>query len=171
MADILFIVPNDLKRLTVVNGSVDADSFVQYVQIAQDIHLETYLGTSLFEKLKDLIRDNEIGLTENIDYLNLLTNYVKQVTIHWAMVEYLPYAAYTVSNQGVYKHSSETSETVDKGEVDFLLEKQRQTAQHYTRRMIDFLCANQTLYPEYFQSQNNGDVSPNQDTGFMGWEI
>ncbi len=43
--------------------------------------------------------------------------------IHWAMVEYLPFAAYTIANKGVYKHNSENATNVEKVEIDFLIEK------------------------------------------------
>ena len=48
------------------------------------------------------------------------------------MVEYLPFASYTIANKGMYKHGSENSETVSKNEVDFLIEKQRNIAQSHT---------------------------------------
>ena len=90
--------------------------------------------------------------------------------IHWAMVEYLPFAAYTIANKGVYKHESENSQTVDKVEVDFLVEKQRQIAQHYTQRFIDYICFNMNSFPEY-NSNSNGDMYPKTDNNFTGWVL
>ncbi len=45
--------------------------------------------------------------------------------IHFAMVEYLPFAAYSISNGGVYKHNAENSQIANKEEVDFLIQKER----------------------------------------------
>ena len=47
--------------------------------------------------------------------------------IWWAQVSYLPYAAYQIKNGGVFKHTSENSEGVTKEEIDYLLEKERDT--------------------------------------------
>ena len=128
MAQALFINRKDLVKFTAMNGNVDTDSFIQYVKIAQDIHVQNYIGTDLYNKIQaDIISSSLTG-----DYLSLVTDYIKPMLIHWAMVEYLPFAAYTVSNKGVYKHSSENSENVSKDEVDFLIEKERNTAQYYT---------------------------------------
>ena len=105
MAEVLLIERADLVKFTVVDGNVDTDRFIQFIKIAQDIHIQSYLGTDLLNKLK---ADIEVG-TLSGNYLSLLENFVKPMLIHWAMVEYLPFAAYTVANKGVYKHTSENS--------------------------------------------------------------
>ena len=166
----IFITANDLKRYTVLNGNVDNDKFMQFIEIAQDIHIQNYLGTDLYEKLQTIILNSTINNVVNADYKYLLDTYVKSMLVHWAMVEYLPYAAYTVANGGVYKHSSETSQSVDKNEVDFLIEKQRNTAEHYTRRFIDYMCFNSATYPEY-NSNSNGDMYPDKKSNFGGWVL
>ena len=84
------------------------------------------------------------------------------------MVEYLPFAAYTIANKGVFKHNSENSTNVEKTEVDFLIEKERDIAQHYTNRFIDYMCFKQELYPEY-NTNSNGDMYPDNDANFVGW--
>jgi len=170
MSKAIFITANDLKRYTVLSGNVDNDKFMQFIEIAQDLHIQNYLGTDLYEKLQSLIIANTINEVVNAKYKSLLTTYVKPMTVHWAMVEFLPYAAYTVANGGVYKHTSETSQSVDKNEVDFLMEKQRNTAEHYTRRFIDYMCFNSATYPEY-NSNSNGDMYPDKTSDFGGWVL
>ena len=164
MAESLLITRTDVVKFTAVNGNVDTDKFIQFVKIAQDVHIQSILGTDLLNKIKSDIAANTLANP----YLSLLTTYVKPMLIHWAMVEYLPFAAYTIANKGVYKHESENSQTVDKVEVDFLVEKQRQIAQHYTQRFIDYICFNMNSFPEY-NSNSNGDMYPKTDNNFTGW--
>jgi len=166
MAEALLITRDDLVRYTAVNGNVDTDKFIQFIKISQDIHIQGYLGTDLLNKIKADITAGT--LTGN--YQSLVVNYVKPMLIHWAMVEYLPFAAYTIANKGVYKHNSENSTNVEKNEIDFIIEKERQIAQHYTQRFIDYMSFNQNLFPEY-NSNSNGDMYPNTDTNFTGWVI
>ncbi len=164
MAEALLITRTDIVKFTAVNGNVDTDKFIQFVKIAQDVHVQSILGTDLLNRIKaDIVASTLSG-----NYLSLLTNYVKPMLIHWAMVEYLPFAAYTIANKGVYKHESENSTTVDKVEVDFLIEKQRQIAQHYTQRFVDYMSFNMNLFPEY-NSNSNGDMYPRTDNNFIGW--
>ncbi len=166
MATALFITRNDLVRYTALNGNVDTDKFIQFVKIAQDLHIQNYLGTDLFDKISQDIIDSD--LTGN--YLTLVNTYVKPMVIHWAMVEYLPFASYTISNKGVYKHTSENSDGVPKNEVDFLIEKERDLAQYYTERFISYMSFNQDIFPEY-TSNSNGDVYPDKDASFEGWVL
>jgi hypothetical protein len=166
MAEALLITRKDVVKFTAMNGNVDTDKFIQYVKIAQDIHVQNYLGTDLFEAIQTKIT----GSTLTGDYLTLVNDWVKPALIHWAMVEYLPYAAYSISNKGVFKHGSENAENASKEEIDFLMEKERNTAQYYTDRLINHLSFNNSKYPEY-NSNNNEDVSPDRNANFEGWVL
>jgi hypothetical protein len=166
MAQALFISRDDIIKFTVLNGNIDTDKFIQFIKIAQDVHIQNYLGTRLFNRLNDDIVNDD--LTQ--PYSDLLTTYIKPMLIHWAMVEFLPYAAYTVANKGVFKHNSENSTNVDKNEIDFLIAKERDVAQSYTNRFIDYMCFNQVSFPEY-NANSNADVFPDKDANFTGWVI
>ena len=86
------------------------------------------------------------------------------------MVEYLPFANFRIANKGVFKRTSENAEGVTKEEIDYLLEKERNTAQYYTDRLIDYLSFNAgSKFPEYY-TNNNEDVYPDKDI-FGGWVI
>ena len=39
MAEALLITRNDIVRFTALNGNVDTDKFIQFIKIAQDIHI------------------------------------------------------------------------------------------------------------------------------------
>jgi hypothetical protein len=245
MAEALLITRNDVVKFTAMNGNVDTDNFIQYVKIAQDIHIQNFLGTDLLQKLQaEIILANSgiptaitltnagtgyttatgvtttggtgTGLTLDItdtgglitdadidtagtgykvndvividggnddaeisidtlysiptDYNNLLVTYVKPMLIHWAMVEYLPFAAYTIANKGVYKHNSENATNVEKVEIDFLIEKERSIAQHYTERFIEHISFNNDKFPEY-NSNSNGDMYPDTNNNYQGWYL
>ena len=162
----LFISRDDIVKFTVLNGNIDTDKFIQFIKIAQDIHIQNYLGTRLFNRLNDDIVNDD--LTQ--PYSDLLSTYIKPMLIHWAMVEFLPYAAYTVANKGVFKHSSENSSNVEKNEIDFLIAKERDVAQSYTNRFIDFMCFNQVDFPEY-NANSNADVFPDKSADFTSWVL
>lgn len=166
MAIALFIKPIDIKRNTIIDGNVDVDKFIQFIKIAQQIHVRNYLGSDLYNKISnDIIGDTLTG-----DYLSLVNTYIQPMLIHFAMVDYLPFAAYQVKNGGVFKHSSENSETVSKNEVDYLVNKEREFAEYYTRRFIDYMANNQNLFPEY-TSNSNEDINPDKDATFNGWVL
>lgn len=164
MAQALFVSRDEIVKFTALNGNIDTDNFIQWVKVAQDIHIQNYLGTKLFKKINDDI----VAGTLAGNYLSLTNVYIKPMLIHWSLVEYLPFAAYTIANKGVYKHNSENSDTVSKEEVDFLVEKERSIAENYTRRFIDYMSFNNSLFPEYY-TNSNADVYPDKEANFGGW--
>ncbi len=166
MATALFITTNDLKRNTIVDGNVDIDKFIQFIKIAQEIHIQNYLGGALYNKISDDI----IAGTLAGDYLALVQDYLKDMLIHFAMVDYLPFSAYQIANGGVFKHNSENSVNATKNEIDYLVDKHRNFAQFYTRRFLDYMCFNSNLFPEYNENQN-GEMYPDQDANFVGWVL
>ena len=166
MATALWIKREDLVRQTALGGNVDTDKFLQFIKIAQEIHIQNYTGTKLYDKISD---DIIAGTLAN-PYLALVNDYLQPMLIHYAMVEYLPFAAYTIANGGVYKHTSENSTSVEKNEVDFLVEKERNIAQYYTDRFITYMSYNQATFPEYYLN-SNADVFPDTDANFSSWVL
>jgi len=167
MAKALFISRNDLVSKTPLGGNVDADKFMQFVEIAQETHIQNYLGTKLYDKIStDILASNLSG-----NYLTLVTSYVKPMLIHYAMSEYLPFAAYTVANGGIFKHRSENSEAASKEEIDFMSNKERQIAKHYTDRFLSYMSFNaSTMFPEYYTNSND-DVNPSRDKNLTSWVL
>ena len=166
MAKALFITRTDLVRNTIIDGNVDTDKFIQFIKIAQEIHVRNFLGTDLYNKISNDIENSQL----TGDYLSLKNDYIVPMLIHYAMVDYLPFAAYQVKNGGVFKHTSENSTSVDKAEVDYLVNKERDFAEYYTRRFIDYMSFNNSKFPEY-NSNNNDDIYPDKDATFNGWVL
>ena len=169
MAKALFIRRSDIVKNTALNANVDTDKFIQFIELAQEIHIQNFLGTDLYNKISnDILGTGGASLTGN--YLTLVNDFIQPMLIHYAMVEYLPFASYSISNGGVFKHQSENSQLVSKEEVDYLVEKHRDIAEYYTRRFIDYMSFNQNLFPEY-TSNTNDDIHPDKDALFNGWVL
>tara|TARA_Y100000114_G_C11759262_1_gene328605 strand:- start:2955 stop:3467 length:513 start_codon:yes stop_codon:yes gene_type:complete len=170
MATALFITTKDLKQNTLIDGSVDADKFIYFIKIAQEIHIQNYLGGALYNKISNLITNGTINNSGYRNYKNLIRDHLKDMLIHYAMVDYLPFAAFQVSNGGVFKQSSENSSTASVEEINTLVDRHREFAQFYTRRFIDFMNFNNSKFPEYNQNQNE-DMYPDRDATFQGWVL
>lgn len=162
----LFINRNDLVSNSIVDGNVDQDKFLYAIKIAQEIHIRNYTGTDLYNKLSDEIANG----TLSGDYLGLMETFIKPMLIHYSMVEYLPFAAYQIKNNGVFRHTSEYAESLSKEEIDFLVNKERDRAEYYTRRFIEHMNYNMTKFPEY-NSNSNDDISPDNESNFHGWVL
>ena len=169
MATALFITRKQLVQNSILDGNVDTDKFIQFIKIAQEIHIRNYLGTDLYNKISNDIAGVG-GASLSGAYLTLVTTYIQPMLIHYAMADYIPFAAYQIKNGGVFKHTSENAETVSKNEIDYLVKKERDIAEYYTRRFIDFMSFNQSSYHEY-TSHTNEDIDPDKDSLFNGWVL
>jgi len=168
MATVLFINRTDLVRNSIIDGNVDTDKFIQFIKVAQQIDIQNLLGTDLYNKIGTDIAAGGTGLTGN--YLTLVNKYVQPTLIWFAQMNYIPFAAYQIKNGGVFKHSSETAQNVDKNEVDYLVSKAREYANYYSTRLVDYLSFNDNLFPEY-NTNTNEDIDPDIDTTFKGWVL
>ena len=150
----LFISVTDLKKKSIIDGNVDSDKIVQYIEIAQDIHIQNYLGGTITD-------------VANADYKTLLDDYVKPMLIWYTQATYIPYSMFQVNNGGLFKHRSENSDTASKDEMDYLVQRTRDTAEFYTKRFLDYICNYSNLYPEY-TSGTNEEMDPDRDVNYTG---
>lgn len=168
---ILFIGVKDVKERSIIDGSVDPDKVIQFIEMAQDKHIQNYLGTALYEALMAMIDDGSIQDAANSNYKQLLIKHIKPMLVWYTQTDYLPFSAFTVSNGGVYKHSSENSETISEDELNYLIAKCKENATFYTDRFIDYICDNSSLFPEYNTNQRDG-MYPDKDANYgTGWVI
>jgi hypothetical protein len=171
MATALFISRTDLVRNTIIDGSVDTDKLLPFIKIAQQMHIQNYLGTELYNKISALITAGTLTQQANPNYYTLVNDYVQPQLIMFAMVDYLPFSNYAVKQGGTYRHRSENAELPSKEEIDFLVQKYRDYADFYTRRFIDYMNYNaSTKFPEYY-SNSNDDMYPDTEANWVGWVL
>jgi hypothetical protein len=46
----LFISIADLKAKSIIDGNTDADKLIHQIEVAQDMHIQNYLGGRLYDK-------------------------------------------------------------------------------------------------------------------------
>jgi|TARA_R110000803_G_scaffold66657_2_gene128200 hypothetical protein len=168
MATVLFINRTDLVRNSIMDGNISTDKFIQFIKLSQEIDVQQILGTNMYDGLTTAIPN--IDLPVNARWKLILDDFVVPMLIWYAQANYYPFAAYQVRQGGVYKHTSESAESVSKSEIDFLVEKARTNAEWYSRRFIDFMGFNQTTYPEYTNNVND-DIYPSGSATFNGWVL
>jgi len=166
----LFVTIQDVKKKSIIGGQVDPDKIIQFIEVAQDTHIQNYLGGKLYKKLQELIINGTINDVDNSDYKNLIEVYIKPMLIWFAQSDYLPFAAFQVSNGGVFKHRSENSDTISTEELNMLINRVSETAEFYTRRFVDYMDYNSNLFPEYTSSANE-DMNPDRDVNFHSWYL
>jgi hypothetical protein len=156
--EILLITEDYLKKYTAITDAVDPNIIRPAIYLAQDKQITNYLGTDLMNRIKS---DVSAG-TLSGDYETLLNDYVLKSLLWWTMVELYPSLLYKHDNGNLVSRQSEDTTPVTKGEMESLKEAARDNARYYTNRLVQFLCYNSTLFPEYTSNTNN-DISPDRN--------
>ena len=60
MATTLFITRTDLVQNTILDGNVDTDKFIQFIKIAQEIHIKNYIGSDLYNAIVSKINGSSL---------------------------------------------------------------------------------------------------------------
>jgi hypothetical protein len=170
MAYVLLISEQKLKDSSSINLQVDNEILLPYILQSQTLYVETKLGTQLYNKLKDLITNNTIGLPANAAYKTLLDDYISFVLVNYSFYHVIPFLRFKVENSNIFSKTSETGNALSTEEAQSLREEIVNTAQYYTERMIDYICNNTSSFPEY--NQNSGsDVDPDRNAYYNGMNL
>lgn len=166
MAYTLFISENKLKDSTALNGNIDVEYILPYLKTAQKKFIEPLLGTDLYNKVSTDINAGTLGG----NYKILIDDYVQDALVHWALYEVIPFLSFKFMNNNIVAKTSENAQPLSSSERSYLREEVRNTAEFYTKRAVDYICEDQTLFPEY--STNSGaDISPNKETYYSNINI
>jgi len=153
--EILFINEEFLKKYTQLNEAVDTNLIRPAIYLAQDKYITLWLGTNLTNKIKSEI---ENGTLSGV-YETLLNEYIVKPTAWWTMVELYPMLMYKHDNGNLVTRQSENTTAITQGELSALRDMARENANYYTQRLVDYICANNSDYPEY-SNNTSPDITP-----------
>jgi hypothetical protein len=152
--NILFISEQKLKDSSMLSNNVDPKLLLPTVKAVQDRHIHTMLGTSLYNKLQTDVQTNTVAG----DYKTLLDEYITDALLWYTLSEMPMPLQYKLINKGVVTRTGEAIQTVSFTEVQALMDYCRNWAQWYAQRVMDYLCANSTKYPEYINPGSASDT-------------
>jgi hypothetical protein len=163
MAEKLFIKPSIMTETTILGGNVDVDKYAFCIADSQMSLIEPLLGTLLYDKM---ITDLTDPITYVGDYLTLYNDYIVPIVKHDATARYIEIAGVMLNNGGLYKHTADNAETLDKDDTYTLSNKWRAFAQMHVLRFNKWICKN--VIAEYKTYQDEVNASKTID-GTSGW--
>ena len=154
MANVLFITETFLKQNTQVSDNVDVKYIREAILWSQDTEIQTILGSTLYNKIKDEIEASTLAGV----YKTLVDDYIQVTLKHYVTAECLAMAHYKITNKGLQIQDSEQSSPASTSGVNFLVEKETNKADWYRQRLINYLCENSASYPEYLNPDDGVDT-------------
>jgi hypothetical protein len=117
MATVILLDNDVLTRNSILGGNIDIDKLMPAVKAAQLTDIKPLLGQELYDKIcEDYLNDELTG-----DYLELYEDYIVNMLIYASAAIYIGSGgAYQITNMGILKGTTDNSQTVNKNEVDYL---------------------------------------------------
>jgi hypothetical protein len=154
----LIIKPNDIPRLTALNGNIDIDKLTPYVFQAQTIDIKRILRTELYEKIVTDYAANDLSGV----YKTMYDDYIILVLAYYSASYFISFGSYQIVNNGIMKMASEGTTAVEMKDVQFLSEKYKALGIGFESQLYDYL---QTIdIPEY--DKNTGQKLKNKSNWY-----
>lgn len=145
MVDILLITAEDIKENAPISASIDVQLLEPFLPLAQTFHLKPVLGTTLYNELIDAVSGDTLS---GANY-TLLVNYIQPMLTWYAYLEALPFIWSKTSARGLTKDFSDTSQALDRKELEMMKQEILDKAVTFKNLMIDYLEDNQTTFTSY----------------------
>jgi hypothetical protein len=158
MAQVYFISETKLKDYTSISQNVDSGSLRQAIRTSQLINVQETLGTSLYNKLTDLVDTGDITGSTNSNYRSLLDDYVVDVVIQYSLFYALDDFIYKFMNVGLVQGFSEQGSSLDINTFKMIKNGARDRAEFFDNRLREHLFNNNNLYPAYKTSTTDGTL-------------
>ena len=161
---VLFLSVDYLRDNTVINGDVDSELLEPFIMSAQNVHIETVVGTNLYNSI---IADIEADTLTGVDK-DLVDNYLQPALVQWSLYEALPFINYKLTNKSIATKNSDNSDPVQLDELHYLRTNVRDVAEYMSERATKFLKNNTDLYPLFLENYECDEIKPNKSNYYSG---
>lgn len=164
---VLLISETKLKNFTNINKNVDMDVLKAEIQIAQDIDLQTILGTLFYKHL--LSQVSATGNTFNAEETTLVNEYIQPFLIQTAYFNAIPQIMYRTMNNGIMSGTMENATSVDIATMQYLRNIQKSRADFYMTRLQDYLLIGygSNVFPQYVTQSTRDGMVPDRSQKYM----
>lgn len=164
---VLLISEIKLKAFTNINRNVEIDLLKAEIQIAQDIDLQTILGTKFYNHL--LSQVSATGNTFNAAETTLVNDYISPFLIQQSYFQAMPSIQFRTMNRGMVEGTMENATAVDIETFKYLRNIQKQRADFYMTRLLDYLLIGKgsNVFPDYTSTSTRDGMIPDRREKYM----
>ena len=146
--NVLLISEDTLKSYSSLNDNVYGKNILPAIKTSQDIELKQILGSCLYKALCEMVADGSISDTENVQYKNLLDDYVQPYLIYITLAHLVTEMSTKLTNFGLVESNDEHLVNLSVEERDLVKTQWTYYADSYCKQMQGFLKSNKDSFPE-----------------------
>lgn len=163
--EVLLIDRNYILQFSQMNSGLEWAYVKPSVIAAQDIWLQQELGTDLYNYV---LAQTAAGTIAG-DYVTLKDTYIKPVVLYRTLADLVPHLKAKIDNGGLVERTSETTSPLGFQDTQNIQKQYVEKAEFYTKRMNDYLCKNQSSFPQY--STNTTDQLSSRRSTSVGFGV
>ena len=144
MRNILITGEDFIKSNSETNDNVFGKFLLPSIRDMQDIYIQQCLGTNLYNTVLDKIANGELtGM-----YKTLVEDYARWYLLHLVVMDVLTTVNSKIGNLGAVHTRDEMITNLTDEEVDRLRYNHEVKANHYLKRLQEFVLENKDSFPE-----------------------
>ena len=152
----LLVSETFIKSSTVLTENVDPKYIRGNIQTAQDLYIETTLGTLLFNDIATKVTAGTITGDDS----TLYDKYIKPCLKYYVLSLCAPELSFKLTNKNVSTKNSDNAFSVDGATIKQIGQRYKDLGDEYRQRMINYLCENDTLFPLYDDNVGLDEIKP-----------
>lgn len=142
--NVLLISESFLKENSNLSDNTWGKFCLPAIRESQDIHLQTILGTNLYQKI---LLDVSAGTISN-QYKELLDDYIRWYLLYQTLSDIIDILDVKLANMGTIRSNDTYVVDITDEERQRLKQNYAYKAQFYGDRMVDYLLSNKDSFPE-----------------------
>ncbi len=161
---VLLVSEQRLKQWTSLDNNTRDEEITPSILDAQNVYIQSTLGTPLFNHLKDGVLNN----TLTADEITLLNEYTAPALMQYALYLILPNIKYKFVEKGILNGTSEETSPTTLDDLKYLRQSTLDLAEFYDTRLREYLCdVPSTTFPLYTNPTANDGMNPDKSSPYF----
>lgn len=158
----LFIDQQYLIEHSVIDDTVDFKKIKPVVFDVQMQYIRPMLGTDLYNQIATQIDASPTPPYSGLSSANalLLNEYVSIIQMNYVTAQLAMVLKFRFTNSGLQVRGTDISQSAETGDVFKVMDFYKNKAETHKQLMIDYIRANQPLYPAFFTANNPNSKLP-----------
>jgi len=161
---VYFISSTFLKEHTPINENVDDKILKNAIQEAQEIYIRDVVGSGIYNELQTQAFNNTLSTANK----TLLDSYIAPCLKYYTLTESMLPMTFKMLNKTLGTRTSDNTQPVTIDEMTMVERRYRDKAEYYAQRLREFLQANSTVYPLFFNPGSTIDTIRPHNTQIFG---
>lgn len=153
MNNVLLVSEDYIKTHSNLNENVWGEYLLPAIREAQNIGLQSILGSCLYNTLIGMVDDGSITATTNVAYKTLLDDYIQDYLMYQTITDLVPIIGVKLANIGVAISNDERILNITEDERGNVKQYYQIRADWYCRRLQEFLLENEAAFSELDECQ------------------